>query len=694
MKNFSVLFLLMLCTATVSLKAQAPVYFDPQALEATVGVNDSAVVHTVLRNVSEIPVQFSFTGLTNREQGGPDDFGYSWIDSDEPNGPDWAWTDIAETGIPVEGLGDDMVAGPYEMDIDFPFYGENKNIFWINSNGSIGFNQQLLPFANGSIPTNSNYTDFIAWFWDDLAIDTAITRIYFKNFEEKTIVQFNKMVHYPGTESFITAQVVMMMNGTILIRYRQVTENFETNSATIGIQSYNPELGLQVSMNETYVHSEMALRFDLNRGFITSVTPSALTLQPGTQETIWIKYSSAGFNPGSYEQELKCVTSMPDFAELFVHNVMHVSSPVTAGFRGYVTDAATGYAINEAKVKVGEHQVFTNNNGYYELPLEPGSYNVTFSKNGYQSLTVEDTTAVEGFSTLDVALSGFYFIAGRVYAGENPIETGFAYGYKMLEGEVVDVFAEMVGELGWYEFSGLAAAQYITKAEPGPGSVYYGDYLPTYFGDVLHWEDAGIINLTGGTDDAHIHLVAVTNAPQGPGSISGTIVYGLKSEGIPVILQAPGGIAMVTYTATDGTFSFPDLAYGTYQVYAEIAGKSVYPHTVSLDAVNPTASEIKMVVLANEIIFLGLADNEIFETEPVIFPNPVTDVANISLSLKKPAVVAVSIVNPLGKIVATERVEVSGQKNIAMDVRTLPGGIYFLRCEAAGNVMMKKFVKE
>ncbi|MFH1119038.1 MAG: carboxypeptidase regulatory-like domain-containing protein [Bacteroidota bacterium] len=694
MKNISTFFLLMLCISTLSLKAQSPVYFDPQALEATVGVNDSAVVHSVLRNASETAIEFSFPGFTGREQGGPDDFGYSWIDSDEPNGPDWAWTDIAETGILVEGLGDDMVAGPYEMDIDFPFYGENKQIFWINSNGSIGFNQQLLPFANGAIPTNSNYTDFIAWFWDDLAIDTAITRVYFKNFEEKTIVQFNKMVHYPGTESFITAQVVMMMNGTILIRYRQVTENFESNSATIGIQSYDPELGLQVSMNETYVHSEMAIRFDLSRGFITSVSPSALTLQPGTQETIWIRYSSAGFETGSHEQELRCMTSLPDYPELFVHNVMHVASPVTSGFSGYVTDASTGYAINEAKVRVGEHQVFTNNNGYYELPLEPGSYNVTFSKNGYQSRTVEDTMAIEGYTTLDVALSGISFIAGRVFAGENPIETGFAYGYKMVEGEVVDVFAEMVGESGWYEFSGLAAAQYITKAEPAPGSVYYGSYLPTYYGDVLHWEDAGIINLTGSTDDAPIHLVALTNAPQGPGSVSGTIVYGVKAEGIMVILQAAGGIAMVTYSAADGSFSFPELAYGTYQVYAELAGKSVYPHTVSLDEVNPFAAGIKMVVLEDEIIFLGLADAEIFETEPVVFPNPVTDMANIRISLQKPAIVSLSIVNPLGKVVITNQVEVTGQKNVVMDVRALPGGIYFIRCEASGDVFMKRFFKD
>ena len=639
-------------------------------------------------------VEFSFPGFASREQGGPDDFGYSWIDSDEPNGPDWAWTDIAETGNQVEGLGDDLVAGPFEMNIDFPFYGQNKHIFWINSNGSIGFNQQQLPFANGTIPTNNNYTDFIAWFWDDLTMDTAISRVYVQNFEEKTIVQFNKLVHYPGTESFITAQVVMMMNGTILIRYKQVTENFEINNATIGLQSYDPALGLQVSMNEAYVHSEMAVRFNLNHGFITSVTPASLTLQPGTQETIWIHYSSVGFESGNYEQDLKCVTSLPDFPELFVHNVMHVSSPATAGFSGYVTDAATGYAINEAKVKVGEHQVFTNNNGYYELPLEPGNYNVEFSRNGYQTRVIEDTTAVEGYSTLDIELNGYYFLAGRVFAGENPIETGFAYAYKMVEGEVVDIYADMVGELGWYEFSGLASAQYITKAEPAPGSVYYGDYLPTYYGDVLHWEEASVINLVQGTDDAAIHLVAVTAAPSGPGSIKGSIENGEKAEGIPVIMQTSGGTVVMTNTLADGTFSFTDLAYGTYQVYAEIAGKSVYPHTFTLDETNPAAAGIKMVILENSIVFLGITDSEIFENEPLVFPNPVSKSVFLNINLKKPALVEISIVDTYGRIVSEEQHQISGHRNIAVDVNKLSKGLYYVRCVASGDVIMKKFVKE
>jgi hypothetical protein len=251
-----------------------------------------------------------------------------------------------------------------------------------------------------------------------------------------------------------------------------------------------------------------------------------------------------------------------------------------------------------------------------------------------------------------------------------------------------------VGELGWYEFSGLALAQYITKAEPAPGSDYYDDYLPTYYGDVIHWEEATVINLLQGTDDADIHLVAVTAAPSGPGSISGSIENGEKTEDVPVILQTTGGTVVMTTTAADGTFSFANIAYGTYQIYAEIAGKSVYPHTFTLDEANPEATGIKMVILENSIVFLGISDSEIFESEPMVFPNPVTEIVYLNINLKKPALVEIAIVDTYGRVVSEEQHQISGQRNIAMDVNKLSKGLFYVRCVASGDVIMKKFVKE
>jgi hypothetical protein len=281
-----------------------------------------------------------------------------------------------------------------------------------------------------------------------------------------------------------------------------------------------------------------------------------------------------------------------------------------------------------------------------------------------------------------------------VFASENPIESGFAYGYKMHEGTVIDIYAEMVGPEGWYEFNGLESAPYIVKAEPSPTSIYYGNYLPTYYGDVLHWEEATVIDLVQNTDGAHIHLVPVINAPEGQGSISGTIDGG-RSANIPVVLRATeSGIAVMTYSSTDGSFVFSSLDYGTYEVFAEIPGKSITPLSIILDADHQSAEGVDMMILETEIIFLGIAESDIFEAVPFIYPNPVKESINVTLNLKKSSQVNIGITDLAGRIIASENYSVSDQQNLVIDATSLPKGIYLLRCEARGETIVKKFVKD
>jgi hypothetical protein len=689
--------LVILFGLSLNLKAQAPVYFDPQAVEATLNLNDTAVVYSILRNQSEDTVEFYFPGYTSKGQGGPDDFGYSWIDSDEDGGPNWEWSDISETGTAVEGLFDDNIAGPFEIGFTFPFYGQEKNHFWISANGVISFNEQFVTFVNTAIPTNNNYTDFIAWFWDDLLVD-SVSSIYIQHYDAKVVVQFDHVVHYPGSDATITGQIILVNNGQIFFRYRQVSEAFESNSATIGLQSANPAVGLQVAFNQEYAHSELAVRFDVNRSFITHVQPSTLTLPPGTQEHIWVTYSSEGYSVGSYEQELQCATNLPDYPNLYLHNVMHVVNPEQAGFQGYVTDAATGYALNDVLVQVGDHQVYTNDNGWYQLPLDQGSYNVQFSKEGYQPRTVEDTTALPGYTDLVVTLEPLeptYFLVGRVYAGDNYLETGFAYGYKMIEGTVVDIYAEMVGEEGWYEFTGLAPANYIVKTEPSPNSQYYGDYLPTYYGDVLHWEDATVIELSGNTDGMHIHLVQVTAEPQGPCSISGTIATSGKAADVPVILRTVDPpSALMTLTGSDGSYSFDNLPYGSYELFAEILGKSTTAMNIVLDAGTPAKENIDMLVTENQIIFTGIGESDVFEYQPYIYPNPVSERINISLNLKKLTTVNVEITDISGRVVNVQDYTLDGKTDLSLDASSLSKGIYFIRINTDNESATMKVLKD
>ena len=77
-------------------------------------------------------------GMGNRNlrgAGGPDGFGYMWIDSDEAGGPAFVWNDIAATGTAVTGLTDDSFAGPFNLGINFPFYANTYSQVFVGSNG-------------------------------------------------------------------------------------------------------------------------------------------------------------------------------------------------------------------------------------------------------------------------------------------------------------------------------------------------------------------------------------------------------------------------------------------------------------------------------------------------------------------------------------------------------------------------------
>ena len=80
--------------------------------------------------------------------GGPDQFGYSWIDSDDPDGPQFEYRDISSTGnridsraFYIEDYGDysEFHVGPLPIGFSFPFYGNEYDEFYIHSDGMIHF---------------------------------------------------------------------------------------------------------------------------------------------------------------------------------------------------------------------------------------------------------------------------------------------------------------------------------------------------------------------------------------------------------------------------------------------------------------------------------------------------------------------------------------------------------------------------
>lgn len=95
--------------------------------------------------------------------GGPDSFGYRYLDSDTvaPGAPVYNWIEIKRVGTRVTGLGDDNVVGPFDIGFDFPYYWYRVNKVYIGSNGYIAFHDNSLnasPFQRIPSPARSNNT--------------------------------------------------------------------------------------------------------------------------------------------------------------------------------------------------------------------------------------------------------------------------------------------------------------------------------------------------------------------------------------------------------------------------------------------------------------------------------------------------------------------------------------------------------
>ncbi len=94
-------------------------------------------------------------------QGGPDAFGHTWIDSDEPGGPAVAWVDISGPGTAV-ALSDDDYDGPFAIGFGFPYFENTYTELYIGSNGIVTFGAGSSSLGNTSIPSGGDPEQFPA----------------------------------------------------------------------------------------------------------------------------------------------------------------------------------------------------------------------------------------------------------------------------------------------------------------------------------------------------------------------------------------------------------------------------------------------------------------------------------------------------------------------------------------------------
>ncbi len=248
-----------------------------------------------------------FYGRMTRNSGGPDTWGYSWVDSDDSAGPVLNWIDISGVGTTVT-LGDDDSTAAIPIGFDFPFYENSYSALNIGSNGIITFGKGSTVRTNTALPNVSVPNNLLALWWDDLDPRKGGNIFYYSDIlNNRFIVSFVGIKNYystTGTGS-LTFQAILYSNGKIQLQYGAMDPGVDVdglNGSTIGIENSSGTDGLAVIYNAAYIHNNMAILFTAADWL--SIAPASGTVPAFSSATLQIGLNAGELPEGLYSGKL------------------------------------------------------------------------------------------------------------------------------------------------------------------------------------------------------------------------------------------------------------------------------------------------------------------------------------------------------------------------------------------------------
>ena len=217
----------------------------------------------------------------------PSDYKYTWTDSDQPYGPVYKWDNLSgnvqSDPMPYKGY------YRFSLPFSFPFYGNDYDDFYLNSNGTISFGGHVEDTVNRRVPVFDSSNNLIAPFWDNLDSGGVI---YVAGNENRIVIQFQDIKINGHPLDSVTFQVVIHKNGDIIFYYKNGF-NSALDHATVGIENESGTDGLEIAYNTSYLHDSMAVRISTQPKWL-SILPVSGIVSPGNTEIINIKLKSSG----------------------------------------------------------------------------------------------------------------------------------------------------------------------------------------------------------------------------------------------------------------------------------------------------------------------------------------------------------------------------------------------------------------
>jgi hypothetical protein len=296
----------------------------------------------------------------SKGSGGPDSYGYSWVDSDEIEGPVYNWADISATGTAL-GLSEFDVSAPVSIGFDFDFYGNSYNTIMISSKGYMSFTDNTVDFEAVPIPSSSQPNNIIAPMWHDLdpGESSGDVYYYYDSPNQRFIVQYENILPYFefAEESAYTFQTILYPSGEILFQYKKIGDYEYNDLYTIGIENSDGSGGLQVAHNNaSYIKNELAVRISPQEKWL-ELSKNSGAIAGNGQDVITAFFDSSKLPLGRHTAEMVITSNdpvNPSVSIPVIYDVFEFTAPqslttsVSAGTLTLSWQAvpyATGYKI-------------------------------------------------------------------------------------------------------------------------------------------------------------------------------------------------------------------------------------------------------------------------------------------------------------------------------------------------------------
>jgi YVTN family beta-propeller protein len=265
----------------------------------------------VLSGVAEMEFGYQAQAAPTFHAGGPDQFGYTFRDSNEPGGPSYTWEEISTTGAQVQGWTsyDDGYAGPIPIGFTFNYYGVDYTELFVGTNGFVSFGQGFGAIPGGALPQTYEPNNDIALFGGDMYLNSygADSVVSYQTLSNPTrfVVQFTNLYYCCWQNTPRTFQVILYPKGDIQAQYKLLNS---TDSTYVGIENVNGTDGLSYGAT---LADNLAIRYYYPSGVFLTPPEQTRFGEPGAVVTHTVQLTNRIGSADSFDLSVQPGSAWP-----------------------------------------------------------------------------------------------------------------------------------------------------------------------------------------------------------------------------------------------------------------------------------------------------------------------------------------------------------------------------------------------